>query len=128
MGYSIKDMENAAKSVNQRLEQRSQERGEALANHVLQRTSQGRGLWFIVLWPAWLLIFAFSGVFFTHLLDKFGLGAPLSWIGMVGGALLARAWYLSDFTINHPFLGSVFGYFGTALAAMFLARTFGISL
>lgn len=128
MGYSIKDMENAARSANQRLEQRSQERGEALANHVLQRTAQGRGLWFIVLWPAWLLIFAFSGVFFTNLLDKFGLDAPLSWIGMAGGVLLARAWYLSDFTVNHPFLGSVFGYFGTAIAAMMLARTFGISL
>lgn len=128
MGYSIKDMENAARSVNQRLEQRSQERGEALANHVLQRTAQGRGLWFIVLWPAWLLICVFSGVFFANLLDQFGIGPPLSWAGMLGGILLARAWYLSDFTINHPFLGSVFGYFGTAIAAMVLARTFGISL
>jgi hypothetical protein len=66
MGYSIKDIENAANNtiegVRNQLEQRSQERGEEIANHIIRRTSQGRGLWFIVLWPAWLLIFVFSGV------------------------------------------------------------------
>jgi hypothetical protein len=132
MGYSIKDIENAANStidgVRNRLEQRSQERGEEIANHIIRRTSQGRGLWLIILWPAWLLIFVFSGVFLTGIIEKFGFNAPISWLGMIGGFLFARTWYQSEFTIEHPFWSSVFGYFGTALAVIFLAEKLGIHL
>ena len=126
MGYSIKDLENAARSINQGLEQRSQERGEELANHVLERTAQGRGLWFIIFWPAWFLIFSFSGVLLTNLIQKLGVNAPISWVGMIGGLVFARAWYVSNFTIRHPFFSSVFGYFGTAFAVIFLADKIGI--
>lgn len=128
MGYSIKDLENAVKSINQKLEQRSQERGEAFANRVLNRTAQGRGLWCIILWPAWLLIFLYSGVFLTNLLQKFGITYPISWIGMVGGLMVARAWYISDFTIRHPFWSSVFGSFGIAIVIVYLAQFFGIQI
>ena len=132
MSYSIKDIENAANKtvdgIRNNLEQRSQERGEEIANHIIRRTSQGRGLWFIFLWPAWLLIFVFSGVFLTGLIEKFGISAPISWIGMVGGFMLARTWYHSEYTIDHPFWGSVFGYMGTALAVIFLAEKLSIHL
>lgn len=128
MGYSIKNLENAAKNLNRQLEQHSQERGEALAHHVMQRTNQGRGLWFIVLWPAWLLIFVFSGVFFMGVLDKLGIGAPISWIGMVGGVAFARMWYLSEFTVNHPFWSAVFGYIGTFVVVVTLSQYLDISI
>lgn len=132
MGYSIKDIENAANNtvdgIRNGLEQRSQERGEELANNIIRRTAQGRGLWFIFLWPAWLLIFVFAGVFLTGLIEKFGLSAPVSWIGMAGGFVLARIWYNSEFTIDHPFWGSVLSYMGTALAVIFLAEKLGINI
>ncbi|MFZ3019052.1 MAG: hypothetical protein WA056_11410 [Gallionella sp.] len=128
MGYSINDLKNAANTVNERLERRSQERGEALANHLMNRTQQGRGLWFIVLWPAWLLIFVFYSVFLVGLTEKFGIHAPLSWLGVLGGFLFVRAWYASEFTLRHPFWGSMFGYFGTALAVVFMAGKLGIAL
>lgn len=128
MSYRIKDLASMAKNVNQRLEQRSQDRGEELANHVLQRTAQGRGLWFIILWPAWLFICIVSGMFFIGMLGKFGIDVPVSWIGMVGGAMLARVWYVSSFTVNHPFWSSVFSYFGITFSAIVLAHKLGISL
>lgn len=128
MGYSINDLKNAAQTVNEQLERRSQERGEALANQWMDRTRQGRGLWFIVLWPAWLLIFVFASVFLVGLAQKFGVQPPLSWLGVLGGFLFARAWYVAEFTLRHPFWGSVFGYFGTALAVVFMAGKLGISL
>ena len=132
MRYSIKDIENVANStidgVRNRLEQRSQERGEEIASHIIRRTSRGRGLWFIILWPAWLLIFVFSGMFLIGIIEKFGFNAPISWVGMIGGFLFARTWYQSRFTIEHPFWGSVFGYFGTALAVIFLAGKMGIDI
>lgn len=126
MGYSIRDLENAAKNINSQLERRSQQQGAELANHLLARTSQGRGLWFIVLWPAWVLIFAFSGAFFISLLAKLGLNAPITYAGLIGGFLFARTWYSSDFTISHPFWGSVIGYFGTAIGVLLLAEKLGI--
>lgn len=128
MGYNIRDLERAAKDINQRLEERSQERGRELAGRVLSRTSEGRGLWFIILWPAWFLIFVFSGVFLTHVIQVMGVTPPVSWAGYLGGVLFARAWYRSNFTIRHPFLGSVLGYLGTAMVVVFLAEKFGFSI
>lgn len=132
MAYSIKDIENitskAAENIRDTLEQRSQRQGEEIANRIIKQTSQGRGLWAIFLWPAWFLIFVFSGVFLKGLIELLGIQAPISWIGMVGGFIFARAWYHSEFTINHPFWGSVLGYFGIALAVKFLAKKFGIHL
>lgn len=130
MGYSIKDIENAAKGItngiSERLEARSQQQGEELANRILVSTSQGRGLWFVVLWPAWILIFAFSGTLFASVLTKFGLKPPFSYFGFVGGFIFARAWYFWSFTIRHPFWGSAVGYFATAMGTLFLTEKFGL--
>ena len=46
---------------------------------------------------------------------------PLSWIGLIGGFAFAVYWYKWDYTIRHPFLGSMVGYFGTAIGVLFLA-------
>lgn len=130
MGYSIKDIENVAKGItngiSERLEARSQQHGEELTNRILVSTSQGRGLWFVVLWPVWILIFAFSGALFSSVLTKFGLNPPISYVGFVGGFIFARAWYFWSFTIRHPFWGSAVGYFATAMGMLFLAEKFGL--
>lgn len=126
MGYSMKDLENAGRNINEHFEQRAEQRGEELANRVIHSTSQGRGLWFIILWPAWFLIFAFAGYFFKTLLEHFfSIGEPISLVGFVGGFAFAMAWYKWEYTIRHPFLGSIIGYFGTALGVLFLAEKLG---
>jgi len=127
MGYSMKDLEKAARNTNEHFERKSQERGEELANRVISSTSQGRGLWFIILLPAWLLIFAFSGSFFKVGIEHmFSVNAPLSWVGFIGGFAFAVSWYKWDYTIRHPFLGSMVGYFGTALGVLFLIDKLGL--
>lgn len=126
MGYSIKELEGAATDIKQRLERRTQERGAELADRVWSRTAQGRGLWFIFLWPAWLLIFLFSGALFARLILEAGIDPPTTWLGFLGGFLFARAWYRWRFTIHHPFLGSVLGCLGTALGFIVLANLMGI--
>lgn len=126
MGYSMNDLNNAADQLNKNMEKRAEQRGEELANRVLHNTSQGRGLWFIILWPAWFLIFVFSGSFFKVMLEHmFSMNEPMSWIGLIGGLAFAVAWYKWDYTIRHPFLGSMVGYFGTALGVLFLAEKLG---
>lgn len=126
MGLSMKDLENSARNINEHFESKSQERGEELANRVISSTSQGRGLWFIFLWPAWLLIFAFSGSFIKVAIEQiFSISEPLSWIGFLGGYVFALSWYKWSYTIRHPFLGSMVGYFATAIGVIFLANKLG---
>jgi hypothetical protein len=128
MGYNIRDLEKAGRSINNHIDRRSQERGEELANRIIHSTSRGRGLWFIILWPAWLLIAVFSGVFLMKLAEKFNVLPPLSWLGMIGGLIIAHLWYMSDFTIRHPFRSSVLGYFGISLAVIILGQKIGLNL
>jgi len=127
MGYSFNDLNNATDQLNEHMEKRADQRGEELANHVINSTFQGRGLWFIILWPAWFLIFAFSGSFFKMLLERmFSISEPMSWVGLIGGFIFAMLWYKWDYTIRHPFLGSMIGYFGTAMGVMLLAEQLGL--
>ena len=44
MPYSIKDLEQAGRAINAHFERRAEQRGEALARRMLQRTVEGRGL------------------------------------------------------------------------------------
>lgn len=126
MGYSIRDLENAGRSINEHFERKAQEQGEEIANRVISSTSQGRGLWFIILWPAWLLILVFSGSFLKVAIENLlSVNEPLSWIGFIGGFAFAVSWYKWDYTIKHPFLGSIVGYFGTAIVVLFLADKLG---
>jgi len=64
MKLSLKDLENMSRSANEALDRKAQDRGKRLAKDVANATSQGRGLWIILLWPSWILFFAFSGYLF----------------------------------------------------------------
>ncbi|MFK7865826.1 MAG: hypothetical protein AB8B77_00125 [Alphaproteobacteria bacterium] len=126
MGYNIKDLENAGRNVNEHFERKAQKRGEEIANRVIHTTSQGRGLWFIILWPAWLLILIFSSSFIKVAIEQILLiGEPLSWVGFLGGFAFAVAWYKWSYTIKHPFISSVIGYFGTAISVLLLSNKLG---
>ena len=63
MAYSIKDLEQAGRAINAHFERRAEQRGEALARRMLQRTAEGRELWCLLLWPAWFMVFSASGLF-----------------------------------------------------------------
>lgn len=126
MGYSMKDLENAGRNINEHFERKAQERGEELANRVIHSSAQGRGLWVFILWPAWLMIFAFSGIFLkVAIKNLFSVSEPLSWIGLLGGFAFAVSWYKWNYTIRHPFLGSMVGYFCTVFGVLFLAAKLG---
>ncbi|GIB16942.1 hypothetical protein [Vibrio cholerae] len=127
MGHSIKDLENATKQISERIEQRSQERGEEFANNIIHRTSQGRGLWAFILWPSWIVIFTVSGIFLIGCFEILGLlDAPFSWIGLIGGFLFARTWYNDEFTIKHPFWSSMITPLAIVIVVNFIANFFGI--
>ncbi len=128
MGYSMKDLERASRNLNRRMEERSRQRGEELANKVINNTAAGRGLWVIILWPAWLLIALFSGMFFSAVLEKIGLGSPLTLLGILIGIGIATFWYKADYTKRRPFWSSVIFYFGISLSIVFLSPKLGISL
>jgi hypothetical protein len=126
MGYSMNDLDYAARELNNRREKNAQRKGEELASRLIHNTRQGRGLWVLLLWPTWLLIFAFSGAFFTtgfaHWLAQ---GSPLPYLGFVGGGIYAVAWYQWSFTRRHPFWSVVFGYFGTTFFVMWTTEILG---
>jgi len=126
VGYSMKDLDSAGRNLNQHSGRDAEQKGEELANHLILSTSQGRGLWFIILWPSWFLICFFTGSFLMSGLEElFAIEAPLSLIGYLGGYAFAMAWYKWDYTIRHPFLGSMVGYFGTAFCVLFFAEKLG---
>ena len=49
MKLSLKDLENMSRSANEALDRKAQDRGKRLAKGVANATSQGRGLWIILL-------------------------------------------------------------------------------
>ena len=66
MPYSIKDLEQAGRAINAHFERRAEQRGEALARRMLQRTVEGRGLLgalfgFMVLPSALMLLMDLAG-------------------------------------------------------------------
>lgn len=122
MAYNMRDLNNAANSISQSLEARSQEKGQQLADSLIEGTRHGRGFWLLIVWPAGLLICVFLGSFFVSILESFGIPSPFQWGGMLGGFFIARSWYRASFTLNHPLISSVFGYFTTALTVIYLAN------
>ena len=126
MGYSIKDLEKAGRNINEHFERRAEQRGEAFANRVLERTAGGRGLWFILLWPAWMMVFAASGVFLNTILENvFSVAEPNLWVILGGGLLGAVGWYKWEYTIRHPFLSSMLGIFGPWIAVALVMNLAG---
>lgn len=118
MGYSMKDMENAAQTLKDRLEEASAAKGQRLANTWLSNTARGRGLWIFLLWPAWLMIVVFIGSLCSAILEQY-VGSPLHYAGMLVGLVAAILWYKASFTREHPFLSFLFASFGAPLLMNF---------
>jgi len=128
MGYSSKDLEYLGKGLNTHREQKSKEQGEKLAKDLMDSTSEGRGLWVLILWPTWILITLFIGVFTTEFLEKqLSIEEPISFVGFLVGFMFATKWYQWGFTRRHPFFGSIVGYFGFGIAILFLAEKLGVN-
>ena len=94
MPYSIKDLEQAGRAINAGFERLAEQRGEALARRVLQCTAEGCGLWCLLLWPAWFMVFFVSAFFLEHMLkDILSIAEPPFWVPLAGGLLVATGWY-----------------------------------
>ena len=129
MGYSSKDLENFGRGLNERREEKAKKQGEALANDLINSTSKGRGLWFIILWPTWIFITLLVGVFsFSILEQKFFIEQPMSFLGFLIGMMVAFNWYDWDFTRKHPFFSSIVGWIFWAGTVVFLANYFQIKI
>ena len=117
MPYSIKDLEQAGRAINAHFERRAEQRGEALARQMLQHTAEGRGLWCLLLWPVWLMVFSVSWLFLEHMLkDILSIAEPPLWVPLVGGLLVATGWYRWGYTRRHPFLSALFGFMVFSMA------------
>lgn len=128
MGYSSKDLENFGRELNAKREEKARKQGEELANNLIDNTSKGRGLWFIILWPTWIFITLSIGVFSSMLLEqKFSIEQPISFLGFLVGFMVASSWYDWDFTRRHPLFSSIFGFLGFGIAILFLAEKFGMN-
>lgn len=129
MGYSSKDLENFGRGLNERREQKSREQGEALANELIESTSKGRGLWFIILWPTWIFITLLVGALsFSVLEQKFSIEQPISFLGFLVGFMFASSWYDWEFTRKHPFFGSIVGWIFWVAVVLFLSSYFQIKI
>ncbi len=120
MGYSMKDLNNAATNLKNRMDARSEEKGRRMADSIIRGTSRGRGVWCILLWTAWFMIFVFVGSLCVAMLEQFGVPPPFHWAGMLGGAIVAAIWYDAEFTREHPFLSFLLGGFGVPLILVHL--------
>ena len=126
MPCSIKDLEQAGRAINAHFERRAEQRGEALARRMLQRTAEGRGLWCLLLWPAWFMVFFVSALFLGHMLeDILSIAEPLPWVPLVGGLLVATGWYRWGYTRRHPFLSALFGFMVLPSALVLLTNLAG---
>ena len=126
MPYSIKDLEQAGRAINAHFERRAEQRGEALARRMLQRTAEGRGLWCLLLWPVWFTVFFVSALFLEHMLkDMLSIDEPPFWVPLAGGLLAATGWYRWGYTRRHPFLAALFGFMVLPSALMLLTDLAG---
>lgn len=102
--HSLRDLENAGKRLSNHLDQRANERGEEAARRLMESTSQGRGLWFILHVPVWIIIASFSSSAVNHY-------AKSELIGYAAGLIIATIWYRLDFTRERPFVSFILGGF-----------------
>ncbi|CAO3441634.1 hypothetical protein [Azospirillum argentinense] len=100
--YNLRDLESAGRRLNNHLDQKSKEKGEEAARRLMESTSRGRGLWFILHFAAWIIIFAFSAATVNYFFRS-------EWVGYVSGFIIATFWYRLDFTRKRPFTSFVLG-------------------
>ena len=119
---SLNDLNNAIKSVNETLEERSRERGEEMANKLLTNTANGRGLWVFLLWPTWLFMFPFWASNIGFVLTRFGISYPQFYINYIISGLLCVFGYRSQFVRKHPMVSSVLVVVCSVYAESFLHK------
>ncbi len=119
---SLNDLNNALKSVSDTLEQRSQERGQEMANKLLSSTARGRGLWVFLLWPTWIVTFAFWASNIGFVMSRIGVYYPQSYINYVLSGLFCIIGYRSQFVRKHPLISSVLVVVGSVYAEGFLHK------
>lgn len=102
MGYSLKDLEKAGQRFSDHFERKSQEQGEAAGRALYESTARGRGLWFVLHVPVWIIIMALTSSVIGHF-------AKSEWIGYAGGLVVATIWYRLDFTRERPIISFILG-------------------
>ena len=129
MSYSSKDLENFGKGLNTCREEEARQQGQQLADDLIDSTSKGRGLWFIILWPTWVFITLLVGLFFSEVLEqKFSIEEPMYFLGFLAGIIAASSWYDWEFTREHPFFSSIIGWIFWAGAVVFLSNYLEIKI
>jgi hypothetical protein len=122
--YSLNDLANAAKNIENHLEQRSQRKGKELADRILygkssnnydssrnnyDRASSGANIfvWFFFLFPAWCFIFILSTISIKTILYYLNVQNSYAWlIYVIGGLFTAVWWYKKQFTKERPIVSS----------------------
>lgn len=111
----LKDLPSIPENIHRRLEQRSQERGQELADSIVNSTRQGRGLWVLLLIHGWVMLFATVSAVSQTL---FGLNVLLSF---AAGLVVAVFWWKHEFTYQHPFKSWVLAAFGVPILLLSLS-------
>lgn len=110
----IIDVLRVPQNIQRGLEQRSDEKGQELADAVLFSTSRGRGLWLLLLLPAWFMVFA-VGASVAHAY----LNLPY-WAAAIAGLICSSFWWRLEFTREHPFWSSTLAYIGLPMLLVML--------
>lgn len=97
----IIDLPKIPQNIHRRLEQRSNQRGQEVADAIIANTKNGRGLWVFLLLPTWITVFACV----SSMANAY-LGIPMLY-STVAGLVVAVAWWKFEFTREHPFLSSI---------------------
>jgi hypothetical protein len=103
-------------NIHRGLEQRSNEKGQELADAMLSSTSRGRGLWLLLLLPAWFMVFA-VGTSVAHVY----LDMPY-WAAAIAGLVCSSFWWKLEFTREHPFWSSMLAYVGLPMLLVMLGK------
>jgi hypothetical protein len=105
---SANDLKNLGESLEEGMRKRSEQKGEELANRIINSTANGRGLWVLILWPMFLTVMIAISI---------GVGSAFNlnqFVSIGIGLVVSVIWYKAVFTRNHPFWSSVFVLVGTS--------------
>ncbi len=111
MGYSMKDMEEGAKSVEKLLEEKQKQNAEKIAKNIVHSSpSNIRGAWVILHWIGSCQMFVFLLMAFSSLLLPF-FGESLAFLCMIISFFPAYKCTKNWFNSTHAQLYPVKSYF-----------------